>query len=164
MRSFIAIPVITVALASALTACGEDEPAVCGSVKSLDASVKKVKAIDVTSSGAISDLRSGLTAVGGDLRDVKDDAKSEFAEEIDAVEARSRASVQAWKTAKDDTTGHAGRRQESAVRLRHRSAEPHHGYPRSTSDPNPRRDPAKTWGAPHWGSRMHALHGHLVCG
>jgi hypothetical protein len=104
MRSFIAIPVITVALASALTACGEDEPAVCGSVKSLDASVNKVKAIDVTSSGAISDLRSGLTAVGGDLRAVKDDAKSEFAKEIDAVEASYASLRTSLKTAKDDTS------------------------------------------------------------
>ena len=104
MRAFIAIPVITVALATTLTACGEDEPAVCASVKSLDASVKKVKAIDVTSSGAISELRSGLTAVGGDLRDVKDDAKSEFAEEIDAVEASYASLRTSLKSAKADTS------------------------------------------------------------
>jgi len=104
MRSFIAIPVITVALASALTACGEDEPAVCGSVKSLDASVKKVKAIDVTSSGAISDLRSSLTAVGGDLKDVKADAESEFAEELNAVEASFASLRTSLKAAKADTS------------------------------------------------------------
>ena len=107
MRAFIATPVITVALATALTACGEDEPPVCGSVKSLDASVEKVKAIDFTSSGALSELRSGLTAVGGDLRDVKDDAKSEFAEEIDAVEASYaslRTSLEAAKADPSPTT------------------------------------------------------------
>ena len=79
----------------------------CGSVKSLDASVEKVKAIDVTSSGALSELRSGLTAVGGDLRDVKDDAKSEFTEEIDAVEASYaslRTSLEAAKADPSATT------------------------------------------------------------
>jgi len=104
MRAFIAVPVITVVLATALTACGEDEPAVCASVESLDASVKKVKAIDVTSSGAISELRSGLTAVGGDLRDVKNDAKSEFAQEIDAVEASYASLRTSLKSAKADTS------------------------------------------------------------
>ena len=104
MRSFIAISVITVALASALTACGEDEPAVCGSVKSLDASVKKVKAIDVTSSGAISELRSGFKAIAGDLKEVKADAESEFSDELDAVEASYASLRTSLKTAKADSS------------------------------------------------------------
>ena len=104
MRALIAVPVIAVALATTLTACGAEEPAVCGSVKSLDASVKKVKEIDVTSSGAISELRSGLKAVGGDLKDVKDDAKSEFAEEIDAVEASYKSLRTSLKSVKADTS------------------------------------------------------------
>jgi hypothetical protein len=65
---------------------GSDTPAVCGSLDSLKSSVDKVKDTDITSSGALSDLESGLTGIRSDLTDVKDDAKSEFASQIDTAE------------------------------------------------------------------------------
>lgn len=86
LKSAVAIPLVTLALGAVLAGCGEDQPAVCGSIDSLSSSVDSVKAIDVTSSGGISDLKSGLKAVGDDLSDVKADAKSEYSTEIDAVE------------------------------------------------------------------------------
>ncbi len=78
-------------LAALLVGCGggsggSDTPAVCGSVDSLKSSVDKVKDTDITSSGAISDLQSGLTRIRSDLTAVKDDAKSEFASQINTVQ------------------------------------------------------------------------------
>ncbi len=83
------IPAVAASLAisASLAACSEDPPAVCGSVDSLKASVADVKAIDVASSSALSDLQSGLTAVGDDLTQVKSDAAAEFGSQIDGVEA-----------------------------------------------------------------------------
>ena len=63
MKLPIALAVSTLMLATSLTACGEGTPAVCGSVDDLKASVKKVQDIDLTSSGAPSDLKTGLKAV-----------------------------------------------------------------------------------------------------
>jgi hypothetical protein len=65
---------------------GSDTPAVCGSVDSLKSSVDKVKDTDITSSGAVSDLQTGLAGIRSDLTDVKTDAKSEFASQIDTAE------------------------------------------------------------------------------
>ena len=81
----------SVLLGTLLVGCGggdggSDTPAVCGSVDSLKSSVDKVKDIDITSSGAISELQSGLTGIRSDLTDVKTDAKSEFASQIDTAE------------------------------------------------------------------------------
>ena len=83
------IPTIaaTVAISASLAACSEDPPAVCGAVDSLKASVADVKAIDVASSTGLSDLQSGLAAVGDDLAQVKSDAAAEFGSQVDGVEA-----------------------------------------------------------------------------
>jgi hypothetical protein len=104
--------VATLALGASLAACSEDEPAVCGSVDSLKASVDDVRGIDVTSSTALSDLESGLKAVGSDLSDVRGDAKAEFSAEVDTVQASYdalTASVDAAMTsASTATLGAAG--------------------------------------------------------
>jgi hypothetical protein len=79
--------VMALALATPLAACSEDKPAVCSSVASLKSSVNDVKKIEVSSSNALSDLESGLKAIGSDLSDVKTDAKAEFATQVKAVQA-----------------------------------------------------------------------------
>ena len=81
-----AIAVTTLILALPLAACSEDEPAVCGSVDDLQASVDDVQDIDVSDSTALTDLESGLTAIGDDLAAVKADAESEFSEPVDVVQ------------------------------------------------------------------------------
>jgi hypothetical protein len=86
MRSSLAITVASLAVCASVVSCGEDTPAVCGSVADLKTSVDNVTQIDVTSSGALSDLKSGLSAVQGDLAEVKDDATSKFGTQLDAVE------------------------------------------------------------------------------
>ena len=70
----LAIALTTLFLALPLTACSEDTPAVCGSVDDLKTSVAEVTDIDVSSSSALTDLQSGLTAVESNLADVKSDA------------------------------------------------------------------------------------------
>lgn len=97
-----AIALTTLFLALTLTACSEDEPAVCTSVNDLKASVDDVKEIDVDSSTALDDLESGLTAVGDNLADVKADAKSEFAAPLDAVETSYAALETSIETAATD--------------------------------------------------------------
>jgi len=101
MKARIVTAVVALALATTLAACGEDEPAVCSSVDTLRDSVEDLKNIDVTSSGALSELESGLTTIQGDLADVKSDAESEFASQIDAVEtgfSAVRTSIEAAKS------------------------------------------------------------------
>ena len=101
MRSMAAV-VVTLLLGVSLVGCGGGDsgdsgdggdaaPALCVSVATLKTSVEKLKNIDVTSSGAVSDLESGLTGIQSDLSRVKTDAKSEFSSQVDAVEKASRA-------------------------------------------------------------------------
>jgi hypothetical protein len=95
--------VVSLLLGALLVGCGGgngggEEPAVCDSVDSLKTSVDKVKDIDVRSSGALSDLESGLTGIRSDLTDVKSDAKSEFSSQIDTAEK----SYGALKTSVED--------------------------------------------------------------
>ena len=106
MKPSIALTAATLVLAS-LVACGEDKPAVCGSVDSLKTSVNNVKNIDVTSSSGVSDLQSGLTTVKSDLAAVKADAKAEFSSEIETVDktfAALETSVEAAKAAPSAST------------------------------------------------------------
>jgi hypothetical protein len=78
----------TVALVGVtLGGCSDDKPAVCASVESLETAVNDVKDIDITASGAIDDLKTGLATIKSDLADVKSDAKAEFAPQIDAVDS-----------------------------------------------------------------------------
>lgn len=74
-------------LALSLAACSEDKPAVCSSVGDLEASVNDVKKIDVTSSGGLAEVRTGLRTIKSDLAEVKTDAESEFSSQLDRVEA-----------------------------------------------------------------------------
>jgi septal ring factor EnvC (AmiA/AmiB activator) len=79
--------VVALVLSCSLTACSEDPPAVCGSVDELRASVDSLKDVQLTSSGALDELRSGLSSVKTDLRDLRADAADEFSSQIDTVQA-----------------------------------------------------------------------------
>ena len=102
LRRSVALTIATLILGASLVACGGDKPAVCDSVDNLKSSVDDVKDIDVTSSGAVSDLQSGLTSIDSDLATVKADAKAEFSSQIQAVQqsfAALKTSVDAAKAA-----------------------------------------------------------------
>jgi hypothetical protein len=81
------VATVTLLLGATLVGCSDDKPAVCSSVDNLKTSVDDVTNIDVTSSGAASDLESGITTVKSDLADVKTDAKSQFSSQLDAVDS-----------------------------------------------------------------------------
>ena len=100
----IPVAALTLALAIPLTGCGEDQPAVCSSVDDLQTSVDEVRDIDVSSSGALGDLESGLEAVGSDLSDVKSDAKAEFSSQIDTVQASYDALAASIDAAKESAS------------------------------------------------------------
>ena len=92
--------VVSVALAVVLAACGENKPAVCSSVDSLNQSVQNVKEIPRYTASSTSDVERELLAIESDLSQVKADAKSEFSSQIDAAEssyASLRTSVEAAK-------------------------------------------------------------------
>lgn len=95
MRPTLSLTVATLLLGALLAGCGEDKPAVCTSVNDLKTSVGDVKDVDLTSSGALADLKTSLEKVQGDLADVKSDAKSEFSSQISAVDT----TYEALKTA-----------------------------------------------------------------
>jgi hypothetical protein len=103
-RRSVALTIATLILGASLAACGEDKPAVCGSVDDLKSSVDSVKDIDVGSSSAVSDLQSGVTSIESDLAAVKADAKSEFSSEIQAVEQSLAALKTSVNAAKADPT------------------------------------------------------------
>jgi len=96
MKTAIALTALVLALP--LSACSEDEPAVCGSVDELQASAEDVRDVDITASDDLTDLQSALQAVESDFADVKTDAEAEFSAPVDAVEsslAALRTSVEA---------------------------------------------------------------------
>ena len=75
-------------LGASLVGCGgKDTPAVCSSVDTLKGSITDLTKIDLTSSGALSSLQSGLATVKTDFDAVKTDAKSQFAPQVDAVDS-----------------------------------------------------------------------------
>jgi hypothetical protein len=102
--TFRALAAVTLVLGLLVSGCGADDPAVCGSVNDLKSSYDSLKDIDVTSSGALSELQTGLTTLKGDFDQVKSDAKSEFASGIDAVESAYDAVKTAVSAATDDPT------------------------------------------------------------
>ena len=107
MKRPLALALAALALGVVLVGCSDDEPetpAVCGSVDSLRASVDDIKNIDVTSSSAVSDLESGITAVEGDLTDVKNDASAEFSTQVDAVDTAFGSVKDSVDAAKADPT------------------------------------------------------------
>jgi len=95
----------TLLLGAVLVGCSDDKPAVCGSVDDLKTSVGNVKNIDLTASGAVSDLESSLTTIKSDLATVKTDAKSQYSTQIDAVDTAFTQLTTAADAAKADPTG-----------------------------------------------------------
>lgn len=87
MRNSLALTLASVAVCASVVSCGEDTPAVCGSVNDLKTSVANVQKIDVTASGAINDLKAGLSAIQSDLAQVKADATSQFGSQLSTVES-----------------------------------------------------------------------------
>ena len=83
-----AIAVMTLLLTMSLAGCGgEDEPAICNSSSELKTSLKDVKKIDIGSGTALADLKSAIKKIQGNLADVKADAKSEYSDQVKAIES-----------------------------------------------------------------------------
>ena len=74
-------------LSAALAGCGGDEPAVCGSVDDLKASIEDVRSIDIESPDALTQLETGLETVKSDFDTVKADAKTELSSELGTVDS-----------------------------------------------------------------------------
>ena len=102
MKRSLAVAAATLVLTASLAACGNDKPAVCGSVDNLRTSVDDLKNVDVTSSGAVSDLQTALTSVENNVATVKSDAKSEFSTQINAVDTALASLKTTIDTAKAD--------------------------------------------------------------
>lgn len=66
--------------------CGENEsPAVCSDVEALQASIADVTDLELDR-GALATLRDHLTQMQSELRQLTEDARDEYASEIDAVD------------------------------------------------------------------------------
>ena len=63
MKRPLVLALAALVLGPLLVGCGEDEPAVCGSVDDLKTSVNSLKDIDLTTSGEVEDLESGLATI-----------------------------------------------------------------------------------------------------
>lgn len=86
-----------------LSACGEDEPAVCTSVESLQTAIDDVREID-PSADTIPALNDGLLTIEDSLEEVKSDAQTEFASSIESVETSYAALTQSVSAAQADPT------------------------------------------------------------
>lgn len=104
MKPSIGLTIATLVIGMSVVACGDDAPAVCGSVDDLRTSIDDVREIDLTASGAVDELQSGLGTVEGNLADVKSDAQEEFSPEIDAVDTSLDGLKTAVDAAKTDPT------------------------------------------------------------
>jgi len=84
--------VLVLGLASGLGSCGGDseseQPAVCGAVDRLKASVEDLQSVKIER-GALPDLSAELRDIQADVRLLGDDASAEYADEIDAVKAHA---------------------------------------------------------------------------
>jgi len=100
-----AIAVTTLLLTVSLAACGgEEEPAICNSSSDLRTSVKDVKKIDIGSGTALADLKSAIKEIQGNLAAVKADAKSEYSDQVKAIESGYAALKTSIQTATSSTT------------------------------------------------------------
>jgi hypothetical protein len=103
VTAFRALAATCILMSVFVAACGGDEP-VCNSVNDLKSSIQDLGDIDITSSGALAELQSGLTAIKSDFDQVRTDAKSEFASGIEAVDAAYSAVKTAVAAATADPT------------------------------------------------------------
>ena len=86
MRLRLALTAASLVMSSAaLVACGDDEPAVCGSAEQLQSSFDDLKDIDLTETNGLDEFKSELETIDGDLNQLANDAKSEFSSQVDAV-------------------------------------------------------------------------------
>ena len=100
-----AIAVTTLLLTVSLAACGgEDQPAICNSSSDLRTSVKDVKKIDIGSGTALADLKSAIKKIQGNLSAVKADAKSEYSDQVNAIESGYAALKTSIQTATSSTS------------------------------------------------------------
>ena len=100
-----AIAVTTLLLTVSLAACGgEDQPAICNSSSELRTSVKDVKKIDIGSGTALADLKSAIKKIQGNLSAVKADAKSEYSDQVNAIESGYAALKTSIQTATSSTS------------------------------------------------------------
>ena len=107
----------------------EDDPAVCGSVNDLKASVESAKDIDLTRTDGVDDLKSAIGDVEDDLAQVRTDAKSQFSSQLDAVDASWANPTTASMRPRRPDGRHPDRGRLRAVHLRHRRPGPHQRDP-----------------------------------
>jgi len=104
MMKPLSLTVVSFLLGATLVACGggNDKAAVCDSVDTLKGSISDLKDIDITSSGAVSSLETGLATVKTDFDALKTDAKSEFSPQIQAVDSAYTVLQSSAEAAKSD--------------------------------------------------------------
>ena len=104
MMKPLSLSAVSLLLGASLVACGggNDKPAVCDSVDTLKGSISDLKDIDITSSGAVSSLQTGLATVKTDFDALKTDAKSEFSPQIQAVDSAYTVLQSSAEAAKSD--------------------------------------------------------------
>ena len=100
MRHTLVLAAASIVMSAALVACGGDTPAVCESADQVESSLADLKDIDVTEENGLDEFKSELETVDGNLAQFTSDAKSEFAPQVDAVEA----SFEALKTSVGGST------------------------------------------------------------
>ena len=76
----------------------------CSAADDLRTSIDDLREIDVTASGSLDELESGLETVEGNISSVKSEAESEFATQIEAVDTSTAELRSAVDEAKADPT------------------------------------------------------------
>ena len=89
-RSLIAV-VAVVALVGVGAGCGgDDEPAVCGSLRDLQGSIQSLRDIELSNTST-EELQAASNDISADVEAVRSDADEELGQEVDTFEATVRA-------------------------------------------------------------------------
>jgi septal ring factor EnvC (AmiA/AmiB activator) len=107
--------VLALVVSCSLSACSEDTPAVCTSVDDLRTSVDSLRDVQLTSSGALGELESGVSNVKADLAELRADAADEFSSQIDTVQAGIAELERSLRAAQDAVSADTLRAAASAV-------------------------------------------------
>ncbi|MET1059367.1 MAG: hypothetical protein ABWX84_07205 [Nocardioides sp.] len=86
MRQRLLLPIAALLVGAAVSGCSDDKPAVCTSIDELESSMEGLSELELTGTG-VAGLEDQLARVAEDYDRLRDDAKEEYGDQVDAIDA-----------------------------------------------------------------------------
>lgn len=86
VRQRLLLPIAALLVGAAVSGCSDDKPAVCTSIDELESSMKGLSELELTGTG-VAGLEDQLARVAEDYDRLRDDAKEEYGDQVDAIDA-----------------------------------------------------------------------------